>query len=100
MDYCQGGLNLLNYDGKNWTDITGNLLPEFSAQILNENFNRVKSELDDKHTDDDTPPPIYYELPRRGTTITVRVGGMYASSDSPLFYLKWNGERFIVSETK
>lgn len=99
MDDCAGSLTLLEYDGKKWTDITKNVMPEITGKMLNDAFDRIKTAQDDALGDGETLKK-YFLLPRQGTSIVVALGGLTASSSQPLFYLKWNGARFVFSETK
>ena len=101
MDSCMGALTLLHYDGKNWTDVTENLLPEITDRMRVDAYNRIKSDLDEKLAVGDPLPETYYTLPRKGTTVTVLVGEMSAASTNQnWFYLKWNGATFAFSKTK
>ena len=99
MDDCIGGLTLLQYRNGKWTNETERLMPKITGEILLAAFDRIKTERDEKYTKD-ALPQTYFELPRKGTTVKVTLGGSTASSMEALFFLKWNGAAFEISNTK
>lgn len=91
---CSGGLKLLQYKNRKWSDVTAQMLPEIDDAEILAAYNRVKTADDDAHTLDDMPFTLW-ELPNKGTTLRLNLGDASASSNKTLISLAWNGERFV-----
>jgi hypothetical protein len=88
-----GSVKFLQYSGGQWRDVTAEVWPEIGAKEILAAYNRIKKGDDEEHTLQ-KPPHIYWELPKKGTTVEMRSGEDSASRDKALMKFTWNGARF------
>ena len=84
---CTGTLSFHEYRDGNWSDVTG---PIFQAPDNDEVIEAAK-----KARLSDTSPNMYYALPRKGTTITMRCSMCKGENDMTLFSYYWNSSKFV-----
>ncbi|RIH82504.1 hypothetical protein [Calidithermus roseus] len=85
-------LHFLRYKNGAWVDVTDQVLPKITAQMMLEAYRTLKR----SEPEATVIPRPFYEIPRVGTTIAVYM----ASPRVKVFNLIWRGERFDLRKAE
>ncbi len=90
---CEGFVKFLQWRDGKWQDVTDALLPKVTDEEILAAYNRAKTTGDEAHTLQD-PPHVYWDLPRKGTTVQMLSGDTGPVGGKPLLKFTWDGARF------
>ena len=85
-----GSVKFMQYTDGRWTDATAKVLPKIADKEILAAYNRIKKRQDEARTLQDMPA-VYWELPRKGTTVELRCGEDSDSKDKVLLRFAWDG---------
>lgn len=83
------GIEFLEYENGKWRKITEAIFPDVTSEMT---LQRYKAKVpNDTEYDLQNPPFIYFELPRKGTTVKMFAD---AEDEGSLFEFVWTGAKF------
>ncbi len=88
-----GSVKFWRYRDGKWSDVTGEVWPTVADKEILAAYDRTKTKQDEKRSLEQMPS-IYYELPKKGTTVELRCGEDSDSQKKVLLRFAWDGAHF------
>ncbi len=93
---CYSGIEFLEYKNGKWTEVTRQVMPEITDEMIVAQFKSKKRAGDEDLAGNDSPF-VNYELPRTGKT--VKLNANLAGDDNlMLFEMTWTGAKFELKK--
>ncbi len=89
-----GSVKFLEYRQDKWSDVTTEVLPKVPDEEILTAYNRIKKGDDEARTLQQLPA-VYWNLPKKGTTVELRCGEDSDAKDKSLLKFTWDGARFF-----